>query len=79
MLEKRIPWGIDQHIDLEVLQGAKNDSEWERLKEYFETVPFFSFALLIAQTALENDVPLLHNDGDFDNIGRVIGELRQYK
>lgn len=27
---------------------------------------------LIAQTAIENDLFLLHNDSDFDNIGRVV-------
>jgi len=27
---------------------------------------------LIAQTALENDLLLLHNDGDFDAMSRVI-------
>jgi predicted nucleic acid-binding protein len=34
--------------------------------------------LLIAETAIENDVSLLHSDFDFENIGRVIRELRQY-
>jgi predicted nucleic acid-binding protein len=35
--------------------------------------------LLIAETAIENDVALLHNDSDFDNMGKVITELRQYR
>lgn len=32
--------------------------------------------LVIAQTAIENELSLLHNDTDFDNIASVIGELR---
>jgi len=32
--------------------------------------------LLIAVTAIENDVGLLHNDRDFDNIASVIPELK---
>ena len=33
---------------------------------------------LIAQIAIENDVPLLHNDADFDRIAAVVKELRIY-
>jgi len=32
--------------------------------------------LLIVQTALENNVALLHNDGDFTNIKKAVPELR---
>lgn len=35
--------------------------------------------LLIAQTAIENDVMLLANDSDFVNIARVIPELRLFE
>ena len=31
-----------------------------------------------AQIAIENDVPLLHNDADFDRIAAVVKELRIY-
>ena len=34
--------------------------------------------LLIAQTAIENNLSLLHNDSDFDNIAGVISELKIY-
>ncbi|OQX80264.1 MAG: VapC toxin family PIN domain ribonuclease [Bacteroidetes bacterium 4484_249] len=34
--------------------------------------------LLIAQTAIENNLSLLHNDNDFDNIASVIPELKIY-
>ena len=35
--------------------------------------------LLIAQTALENNLFILHNDQDFDNISKVINELKIYE
>lgn len=35
-----------------------------------------SIDLLIAQTAIENDLALLHNDSDFDHMHSVITELR---
>ncbi|MDA3940127.1 MAG: hypothetical protein PF693_12620 [Spirochaetia bacterium] len=34
--------------------------------------------LLIAQTALEHGVPLLHNDSDFDMIAGVVEGLEIY-
>lgn len=35
--------------------------------------------LLIAETAIENNLYLLHNDNDFINIAAVIKELKLYK
>lgn len=35
--------------------------------------------LLIAETAIENDVALLQNDSDFENMSGIVTELRQYK
>ena len=35
--------------------------------------------LLIAETAIENNLYLLHNDNDFINIATVIKELKLYK
>jgi len=35
--------------------------------------------LLIAETAIENEVPILHNDSDFDNIAAKISDLRILK
>ncbi|MBR0100920.1 MAG: PIN domain-containing protein [Treponema sp.] len=32
--------------------------------------------LLIAETAIENNIPLLHDDEDFVNMARVITELK---
>jgi len=34
--------------------------------------------LLIAETAIENDLYLLHNDKDFTNLGKIIPELKIY-
>jgi len=107
LMERRIPWGITEFIYQEVLQGSKDEGEFARLKEYFDTIPIFSLKygkvsferaallnvrcrragvtvrstidLLIAETALENDLALLHRDSDFDHLGRVVRELRQYK
>ena len=35
--------------------------------------------LLIAQTAIEHGIPLLHNDSDFDRIAGVVRELVIYR
>jgi PIN domain protein len=32
--------------------------------------------LLIAETAIENNIPLLHDDDDFTNMARIITELK---
>ena len=35
--------------------------------------------LLIAETAIENDLYLLHDDNDFTNMAKVIKELKLYE
>ena len=35
--------------------------------------------LLIAETAIENDLYLLHDDNDFINMAKVIKELKLYE
>jgi len=107
IIEKKIPWGICEFVYQEVLQGAKDQNEFEKLKEYFDSIPLYflkygkasyeragylnvrcrnsgvtvrsTIDLLIAETAIENDVALLHHDNDFENMSRVVSELRQYK
>jgi pilT protein domain protein len=107
ILDRKIPYGINMFIYQEVLQGAKNIAEYNLLKEYFETVPFYylkhgknsyeqaarmniqcrakgitvrsTIDLLIAQTAIENDLYLLHDDNDFMNMAKVIKELKLYE
>lgn len=106
IIEKRIPWGINEYVYQEVLQGSRDEGEYEKLREYFDTIPLYclrygksSFEraamlnvrcrksgvtirstvdLLIAETAIENDVSLLHHDTDFENMSRIIRELRTY-
>lgn len=107
ILDKRIPWGINEFIYQEILQGARDEKEFAKLKEYFDTVPVYALRygkrsferaamlnvlcrrsgvtvrstidLLIAETAIENDLALLHNDDDFEHIARVVPELRIYR
>lgn len=106
VIENKIPYGINDFIYQEVLQGSKTDKEFETLKEYMESLPFYylqfgrdsyekaalmnfqcrrngvtvrsTIDLLIAETAIENSLFILHNDSDFDNISKVIAELRIY-
>ena len=107
ILARGFPWGINEFIYQEILQGSKSEKEFASLKEYFETVPQYflrygtvsfenaaminvrcrisgvtvrsTIDLLIAETAIENDIALLHNDNDYDNIKRIIPELRIYE
>lgn len=100
VLGQQIPFGICSLIYQEVLQGAKSDQEYERLKTYLSSQRFYplrhpleSYAAaariyrdcrkqgvtirstidcLIVQTALENDLFLLHNDSDFDAVARIL-------
>ena len=104
VIESRIPYGINDHIYQEVLQGAGQEKEFLTLKEYLETLPFYpllfekgsferaarmnrlcrqagitirsTIDLLIAETALEHDLLLLHNDRDFTALAGVVPELR---
>lgn len=106
ILDISIPFGINSLIFQEVLQGARNEEEYKKLKEYLETLDFYELTkgrrsyeeaayinfqcrrsgvtvrstidLLIAQTAIEHSVPLLHNDSDFDHIAKVIKTLIIY-
>jgi predicted nucleic acid-binding protein len=41
IIDNDIPYGIDNHIYLELLQGAKDKSEYNILKEYLNTLPFY--------------------------------------
>ncbi len=107
ILVKGLPFGINELIYLEILQGARTKEEYNQLQEYFETIPFYglnlgkesyeraaqvnmacresgitirsTIDLLIAQTAMENDLFLLHNDSDFTNMAKAIKELKIFK
>jgi predicted nucleic acid-binding protein len=41
IIDNDIPYGIDNHIYLELLQGVKNKLEYDILKEYLNTLPFY--------------------------------------
>lgn len=83
----------------EVLQGAREEQEWRRLRSYLLTQAILSsrdptathiaaariyydcrrrgltvrstLDCVVAQIAIENGVPLLHDDRDYDAIARV--------
>ena len=99
IIDRDIPFGICPAVFLEVLQGAATEEDFNLLREYLQSQPFFdikdgresiaqaarmsfdlrrngkavsnSVDLLIAQTAIDNDLYLLHNDSDFDRIKQV--------
>jgi predicted nucleic acid-binding protein len=106
IIDNSIPFGIDTHIYLELLQGSKKESEYDILKEYLSALPFYELKygkksyknvarlnmkcrehvitirstidLIIAETALENNLYLFHNDKDYTNMVTVITELKIY-
>ncbi|KGE72174.1 type II toxin-antitoxin system VapC family toxin [Spirochaeta lutea] len=106
IIDLGIPYGINEYIYQEVLQGVRTVGEFQLVKDYFEPLPFYSLRygkesyekaaflgfscrrsgvtvrstidLLIAQTAIENNLSLLHNDRDFENIAKVVPELTCY-
>jgi predicted nucleic acid-binding protein len=105
-IDNNIPFGIDTHIYLELLQGSRNESEYDILKEFLSALPFYELKygkksyenvarlnmkcrehgitirstidLIIAETALENNLYLFHNDKDYTNMATVITELKIY-
>lgn len=103
VIEKGEPFGINEFIYQELLQGSKDEKEFSLLDEYLSVLPFFSLKLgiqsfrnasllnyrcrrkgitirstidlLIAETAIENNLTLLHDDEDYTNMAHVIKEL----
>ena len=41
ILERSLPFGINHHIYLEVLQGSRTDKDYKRLKKYLDTQVFY--------------------------------------
>ncbi len=106
IINKKIPFGINNYIYQELLQGAASESDFETLKEYLNTQIFYSLQMgmesfeaaarmyyrcrkkgltikstidfLIAETAIENNLMLHHNDSDFYSMAKIIRELRIY-
>lgn len=106
LIELNIPFGITHFTYQELLQGTSTFREFNKLKEYLESLKFYfllneresyaaaaqiyftcrkkgitvrsSIDCLIVQTALENNLKLLHNDKDFENIKKAIPTLEFY-
>lgn len=106
ILKKEIPFGINNLIYLELLQGAKDNKEFALLDRYLSSQRFYKLKLgrdscnkaallfrncrekgitvrstidlLIAQTAIENNLYLLHDDKDFSNIAQCEAKLNIY-
>ena len=55
--------------------GVLNDSSRFRCRRGGVTIRS-TVDLLIAETAIENNIPLLHDDADFVNMARIITELK---
>jgi len=103
ILSRDIPFGISPYTFQEVLQGALNEKEYEKLRDYLSTqniyflpeetatyekaarlyyevrrkgvTPRSTIDILIALTAIENDLLLLHNDRDFDLMAAQVDSL----
>lgn len=106
ILSDNIPFGINNFIYQELLQGVSSEKDFKKLKEYLDTQRFYELKngresyeaaalmyykcrkegvtvsstidLLVAQTAIENNLLLLHHDTDYTHISRVIKELKIY-
>lgn len=93
------PFAITSLTVQELLQGARDEREWRRLRRYLETQELAgvrddpgsyveaariyydcrrrgltvrsTIDCVVAQIALEHGLPLLHDDRDYDAIGRV--------
>jgi len=99
ILENKTSFGISAFTYQEVLQGAKDIKEYDRLNTYLSTQKIYypldksyekaaklfftcrksgitirsTIDTLIATTAIENNLILLHSDRDFDNMAEVVG------
>jgi len=105
LLANPLSCGINDHIYMEILQGAKSQDSFDELQRYFSGQHFYSFNepqeshakaakiylscrqqgitvrssidCLIAQTAIEHNLVLLHHDNDYKNMARIIPDLQQ--
>jgi predicted nucleic acid-binding protein len=104
ILARDVPFGISAYTYQEILQGARDEAEFQTLSEYLSTQTIYFLAqeadtyekaamlyfnlrrkgvtprstldILIALTAMENNLALLHHDRDFDIMADNIKELR---
>jgi predicted nucleic acid-binding protein len=106
LVDNEIPFGICHYVYQELLQGSQNEKEFNLLKNYLDSIPFYDLRygkesfenaalmymncrkkgitvrstidLLIAETAIENDLYLFHNDNDYTNIAKIYKNLKIY-
>ena len=94
ILDKSLPYGINTFIYQEVLQEYFETLPLYYLKygkKSYEQAALMNIRcrqkgitirstidLLIAETTIENDLYLLHDDNDFINMAKVIKELKLY-
>jgi len=104
IIDNNVPFGICNQVYQELLQGAKNEREFNLLKEYLDNIDIYdlrygkksyenaalmymncrkvgitprsSIDMIIAQTAIENNLILFHNDKDYVNIATINKNLR---
>lgn len=104
VLREKMPFGISAYTYQELLQGARDNHEFAKLKKYLsathiyflpEAIETFEKAakiffdlrrhgitprstldILIALTAIENNLRLLHNDKDFDTMSVKLPSLK---
>jgi hypothetical protein len=107
ILTRDIPFGFSPYTIQEVLQGARNEKEYQQLHDYLFTqiiyflpeekatyekaarlyfdlrrkgiTPRSTIDVLIALTAMENKLMLLHNDRDFDLMAERVDTLNILK
>lgn len=103
LLENPLAVGINHFIYMEILQGAVDEQNFERFRDYFSTQRFYilsansyeqaaklyfdcrrkgitirsSLDCLIAQSAIEHKLILLHHDRDFIQISTIHQQLKQ--
>jgi len=59
IIDNDIPYGICCYIYQELLQGAKNEKEYQLLKEYLSTLPFYD--LRFGKQSFENAAMMYMN------------------
>ena len=106
ILKNGTPFGINNFIYQEVLQGASDEKEFNLLNRYLSSQKFYelhygtmsyenaakmyylcrkkgitprsTIDLLIIETAIENNLFLLHDDKDYTKIASIIKDLKEY-
>jgi predicted nucleic acid-binding protein len=59
IIDNDIPYGICNYVYQELLQGARNKQEYELLKEYLDTLPFYD--LIYGKQSFENAALMFFN------------------